>query len=183
MDANKFGGFVSAWMQLPAKTRKALSHSGAVVSREGDPCHYVYPITKQQYFDPGNYVYAQALALMCPRLMSEVNWNTAMKGDICEGIMGAYFEEKHILPPDAPSRKLFHPGFGRELEVVCAIVDFFAWHTNNVQREVGVNALHHWVDWIIAVAKSCSRPRPIVEQDEKTIPRQKTVGHLLDVIH
>lgn len=151
------------------------------MSHEGDQCHYFCPITQQRYFDPGNYVYALALDLMCPRLMSEVTWNTETKGDICEGILGAHYEEQHILPNDAQMRKRFHLGFARELEVVSMIIDFFAWHTNNMQREVGVNALHHWVDRIIDVEKSCSRPRPIVDEDRTTRPRDKTLGHLFEV--
>lgn len=111
----------------------------------------------------------------------DIDWDAYRAIFWVVGILGAHYEEQHILPNDAQMRKRFHLGFARELEVVSMIIDFFAWHTNNMQREVGVNALHHWVDRIIDVEKSCSRPRPIVDEDRTTRPRDKTLGHLFQL--
>ena len=81
-----FGDFVYEWMRgLPYHTRKAWSYNGAVKSSLslGDPSHYRCPYTQQNYFDPGNWIYAHALTIMCPSLMAQVNWNPQTKGDIC----------------------------------------------------------------------------------------------------
>ena len=188
MDTFKFGEFVCEWMQLSAKTRKTLSYSGAVMSCEGDPVHYYSRVANQKYFDPGNYVYAQALTIMCPRLMSEVSWNIEKKGDICEGIMGAHYEEKNVAIES--DRKRLRREFGRELEVMSEIIDKFAWHTYNMLREVGDDNLQQWVDWVIDISMWMRDtpgipPRVIVEQVADDLPlgrRDKYLGHLIEVI-
>ena len=83
----KFSKFVEAWIDLPYNERKAWSHRGAVQCRNAtDPVHYHCHLDGRTYFDPGNWIYAVSLSLMCPELMACVNWNYETKGDICESI-------------------------------------------------------------------------------------------------
>ena len=82
-DTERASRSVRAWMELPYKVRKAWSHSGAVRCRDAtDPVHYHCPIDGRTYFDPGNWLYAVTLSLMCPGLMLHVDWNYETKGDI-----------------------------------------------------------------------------------------------------
>ena len=91
-----FGDFVREWMHLPYQMRKLCSHSGAILARcDSDPVHYICPREGLRYFDPTNWVYAQALQLLCPELMAEVNWNLVTKGDVCESILGMDFVWRH----------------------------------------------------------------------------------------
>ena len=97
-NTEKCSKFVAAWMDLPYKERKAWSHSGAVQCRNAtDPVHYHCHLDGRTYFDPGNWIYAVSLSLMCPELMACVNWNYETKGDICESIMGCHYEVEHGL--------------------------------------------------------------------------------------
>ena len=59
-------------------TRKHWSHFGAVRSqRVGDLAE----------FDPGNWVYAKVLGLLCPAYMRTVDWDICTKEDICEALL------------------------------------------------------------------------------------------------
>ena len=54
-----FGKFVLKWLnRVPPQTLKNWSYNGAVKSGRGDPIHYRCPYTLQDYFDPGNWIYA-----------------------------------------------------------------------------------------------------------------------------
>ena len=43
----------------------------------------------QVAFDPGNWVYAQALSLLCHQ-SNRSTWNDETKGDICEALLALY---------------------------------------------------------------------------------------------
>ena len=77
-----FVEFITLWMDLiDAYTRKSWSYLGAVKGkRAGDHLQ----------FDPGNWVYAQALSLLCPTLVRAVEWNDETKGDICEALLALH---------------------------------------------------------------------------------------------
>ena len=74
--------FIAQWMELlDAYTRKSWSYLGAVKGkRAGD-------LTE---FDPGSWVYAHVLGLLCPTLMRAVEWNEETKGDICEALLALH---------------------------------------------------------------------------------------------
>ena len=82
-NSDAFGGFVLQWMANPEDMRKMLSHSGAVRSRLGDPCHDHCPHELVSYFDPTTRIYSVALSRLAPQLEPQ-GWNQEARGDICE---------------------------------------------------------------------------------------------------
>jgi hypothetical protein len=96
----KFEDFFDRWMDQSAPVRKFLSYSGALRSAHGDPVHYTCPHTGENYFDPSNMIYSTALCFLAPGLMASRNWNQETRGDICEGLMGNYYELINNQRPD-----------------------------------------------------------------------------------
>ena len=76
-----FVEFITAWMQILSHTRKSWSYGGAVKGKRTGG------LTE---FDPGNWVYAHVLGLLCPTLMRAVEWNEETKGDICEALLALH---------------------------------------------------------------------------------------------
>ena len=77
----RFVEFVSRWMELiDAFTRKSWSYLGAVKGKRAGG------LTQ---FDPGNWVYARVLGLLCPPVRA-LDWNDETKGDICEALLALY---------------------------------------------------------------------------------------------
>ena len=87
---------IAMWMNdLPKKTRKVLSYSGALRCRDPRcPVHYV-STGGVRFFDPGNYVYALTFDMLWPLHASENRWNIETKGDILEALMGFAFEKSN----------------------------------------------------------------------------------------
>ena len=145
-----FGDFVREWMHLPYQMRKLCSHSGAIPAQtDSDPVHYICPREGLRYFDPTNWVYAQALQLLCPELMAEVNWNLVTKGDICESILGMDF----VWTPCSA----FHPeigiSFGSHLADVASLVDAFVYVVYRLLRKVDDQYGQELLSWSASVAR------------------------------
>ena len=87
----RFTTFIQRWMELPRLVRKDLSYDGAIQCRgkSGERSDYVCSQLKLRYFDPGNYIYASVLDLLCPSLCSWYNQET--KGDILESLLGYHY--------------------------------------------------------------------------------------------
>ena len=87
--------FIIHWMQVWGKSyRKRLSHSGALRYRQGMDGllndvegHWMDPVSRQRYFDPGNDIYSRAFQLAFPEICGEENWNVKTQGDIFEAIL------------------------------------------------------------------------------------------------
>ena len=87
--------FIIHWMQDLGKSyRKRLSHSGALRYRQGMDGllndvegHWMDPVSRQRYFDPGNDIYSRAFHLAFPEICGDVNWNEKTQGDIFEAIL------------------------------------------------------------------------------------------------
>jgi len=146
-----FGNFVSAWMQLPKRTRKLYSHSGAVQAlSEEDPVHYTCPHEHIRYFDPTNWIYAQTLQVMCPALMSEVQWNNETKGDTCESIMGMHYVWRHGGSAlHCPVR----PEFGQQLAGTACMVNAFVYKVYKLYARVGDLRVRDFLNWSINMAR------------------------------
>ena len=81
--------FVEKWMQLPAETRKDLSHHGAIRSQsEWHPRPWRDELLGDT-FDPGNFVYGLALHFLVPQLRNrkKYDWNEETLGDIIESVL------------------------------------------------------------------------------------------------
>ena len=145
-DTERASRSVRAWMELPYKVRKAWSHSGAVRCRDAtDPVHYHCPIDGATYFDPGNWLYACTLSLMCPELMPHVNWNCETKGDICEAIMGLHYDIEHGLVTRATGESPEFPHLQKYSGITSAIVDAYAWCVWRLCVKFGPNDMLVWI--------------------------------------
>ena len=153
-DTERASRFVGAWMELPYKVRKAWSHSGAVRCRDAtDPVHYHCPIDGATYFDPGNWLYACTLSLMCPELMPHVNWNCETKGDICEAIMGLQYDTDHGLVPGATGDSPEFPHLQKDSGITSAIVDAYAWYVWRLCVKVGADKMLVWIEWTVDMVR------------------------------
>ena len=151
--------FVEAWMDLPHEVRKAWSHNGAVQCRNAtDPAHYHCHLDGRTYFDPGNWIYAVSLSLMCPELMAYVNWNYETKGDICESIMGCHYMVEHGLVTGATGESLEFPHLQKYSGITSAIVDAYAWYVWRLCGKFGPNDMLVWIGWTLdMVCETSSR--------------------------
>jgi hypothetical protein len=150
----KASKFVAAWMDLPHKVRKAWSHSGAVQCRDATaPVHYHCKLDGRTYFDPGNWIYAVTLSVMCPELMAHRQWNYETKGDICESIMGCQYEVEHGLMTGATGESLEFPHLQKYGGITSAIVDAFAWYVWRLCGKVGDRELIVWINWTIDMVR------------------------------
>ena len=181
--------FVEAWMDLPHEVRKAWSHSGAVQCRNAtDPMHYHCHLDGRTYFDPGNWIYAVSLSLMCPELMAYVNWNYETKGDICESIMGCHYMVEHGLVTGATGESLEFPHLQKYSGITSAIVDAYAWYVWRLCRKVGADEMLVWIDWAIDMVryrehKARADSSSLAELRLDTLaeyhgPKEKRLGHL-----
>ena len=94
MKQDTFAEFIDLWMEnLSRRTRKNLSHSGALRSNDGDPVHFICKHTGLGYFDPTNYIYFMTLMFLAGPMSR--SWNTETRGDICEALMGFSYELTH----------------------------------------------------------------------------------------
>ena len=189
-----FGDFVSEWMtRLPYQTRKDWSYNGAVKSSSlDDPIHYRCPYTLQNYFDPGNWIYAQTLTIMCPSLMAQVNWNAETKGDICESLMGAHYEWSVIIPRFQHSLLGEHDArFGHRLRDCSRLIHYFSRHTYHLHRETGDERMLSWVHWIVSIVSwrkdhtDIEDPDVLVHEPNVEVvqgSRDKSEGFLIPVI-
>ena len=185
----KASKFVAAWMDLPHKVRKAWSHSGAVQCRNATaPVHYHCHLNGRTYFDPGNWIYAVSLSLLCPELMAYVNWNYETKGDICESIMGCQYEVEHGLVTGATGESLEFPHLQKYSGITSAIVDAYAWYVWRLCGKVGADEMLVWIDWTIDMV--CYREHQ-ARADSSSLaelrlgtlaqyhgPKDKRLGHL-----
>ena len=137
MDTKVFSHLVQAWMDMPRSTRKNLSYNGAVCSRQGDPVHYHCPETGQNYFDPGNRIYTNALRLLAPEL-TDLPWNAETRGDICESIMGFAFILERRSSTTTTAAVL----------TVSKIIDMVSWPTFRLHQNVGDGRFLNWINWI-----------------------------------
>ena len=86
------------------------------------------------YFDPYNWIYAQTLQVMCPALMSDVDWNNVTKGGICESIMGMNYVWRH----ECSSLKIVvSPEFGQQLAKTARMVNAFVYTVYRLHAIVG----------------------------------------------
>ena len=133
--------YVERWMHLPERARKAWSGVGAVFSRaESDRVDDMTTGT----FDPGNWCYVKTLGLLCPRSVGglggqdmsgqEVTWSGVTKGDICEGIMGAFFcaEEGVAERERAPPVTALPEDMRQELPAMAKFVENIAYLVNKI---------------------------------------------------
>jgi hypothetical protein len=89
--------FIEAYMaKVPSRTRKALSHLGALHSFPGSPKHWVDDDDDHSAsFDPGNDVYFWAMKLLFPEADFMVECNRETIGDVCEGLLAFRFRKIH----------------------------------------------------------------------------------------
>ena len=85
---------------------------------------------------------AQTLQVMCPELMSRVKWNNETKGDICESMMGMYYEWRHCL---RERRVGIRPVFGRQLALIAGLVNAFVYKVYRLHVRVGDLRLHEFL--------------------------------------
>jgi hypothetical protein len=75
---------------VPARTRKALSHLGALRSFPGSPKHW-FDTDQSASFDPGNLIYFWSMRLLFPDADFMVSCNQETIGDVCEGLLSFRF--------------------------------------------------------------------------------------------
>ena len=95
------GALLHAWMDMPHRWRKSLSHAGGVRRRE-----LLRPLHRsctQETFDPGSTIYAFALRLLWNHVYEQCSWSDVTCGDIFESIF-AYVNLKSKKPDGRVSR-------------------------------------------------------------------------------
>ena len=102
--------FVQEWMELPAATRKALSHHRAIRAQaEWHPCAWVDPLLGDT-FDPGNFVYGFTLRFLMPQLREASAWNDETLGDVAESVLavglGGHGQSLHLPSTDEQIKKM-----------------------------------------------------------------------------
>ena len=138
-----------------------MSYSGAVCSRQGDPVHYHCPVSRQNYFDPSNWIYKSALRLLAPEL-ADLPWNDETRGDICESIMGfAFIAERR-------------PSTSRTVAIskVSDLIDMVSWLTFRLHQNVGDGRFLSWINRIQDIEAYRNR--------SKRARREDVVGYFVD---
>ena len=127
-----------------------MSHNGAIRCRTPeDPQHFKCPDTSLKYFDPGNWVYALALTVLCPESCKRQNWNIGTKGDIIEGLMGCAYLKHHSIR-HTPLGGIDPVKYADESDRVADMLDEVSWRTNALSMRVGYDKLLPWVQWVVA---------------------------------
>ena len=169
MDTKVFSHLVQAWMDMPRSTRKNLSYNGALRSRQGDPVHYHCPVTCQNYFDPTNWIYENALKLLAPEL-TNFPWNAETRGDICESIMGFAFIAEHRPSTSTTAA----------ISKVSDLIDMVSWLTFRLCQSVGYGQFLEWIKWIQDIAAYRNRTSSTSKEDPLDSLLDNPVGNVFN---
>lgn len=159
----KFLEFIDLWMErLSFRTRKDLSHNGALCSNSGDPVHYICKHTGRGYFDPTNAIYSMSLCFLglLTNSSSGLNrdWNIETRGDICEALMGFSYQLLHNERADVLK-------VGQQVHKVARIIEVTAYTTYKL-----------WINTGMAFKDWCAR---ILSYDVQEYNVQHLVAHIL----
>ena len=151
-----FDDFVESWMrQLPENTRKEWAYMGSIFSREEDD-----PVEdfEAKTFCPGNWCYAIALAMLCPRLLGRFgdaaphgteDWTVTTRGVICKGILGVNFLRLGAAPwEDTPAVGALPRSLGEKVPTNAKYLEKIAYVTHRIASETrtwdGSNLKEAW---------------------------------------
>ena len=88
----RFEQFFRSWLDLPKTDRKAWSYCGGLRTRSSEAAELIFrPCVEyrvEDYFDPGNDIYAYAFKSLWPRVASENGLGVVSIGDIFESVLG-----------------------------------------------------------------------------------------------
>ena len=118
--------------------------------------------------------------------MQQIDWNWCTKGDVCESIMGVYYEWSVLIFRARKSPEVSEDRFGGRLKLCSDLIEYFVWHTYQLQQEVGQEQMLPWVHWIYrrGATGSLSTLIPHVYPHEQDVaePKMLCLCHLIPVL-
>ena len=110
--------------------------------------HYHCPVSRENFFDPGNKIYSKALAFLAPQLV-DLAYNDETRDDICETLMSFAFIAEHSGGTSGMVA----------ISKLRDLIDMVRWVTFRLPKSVGSERFLEWAKWIQDIAAYRSRKK------------------------